>query len=331
MSAQTPGSMVIKTGFEALLPKGFMVGHAQDDQAGTGCTVILCEQGATGAVSVRGAAPATTETDLLDPRNTVEKVNGILLSGGSAFGLEAVSGVMQWLSQKGVGFSVLTARVPIVCGASIFDLTVGSDSVYPNKAMGYMACENATTKVPTGNVGAGTGASIGKLLGESLAMKAGLGFSSMQIDDLIVSAVVVVNAVGNVFDRAKGAYIAGIRDPHASSGIIDPYTAFEMISSAGRQEGLIGANTTIGCIITNGSLTKAQATHVADMAHDGYARALEPVHTGFDGDAVFVLSSCQAAASVDLIGVLAARVIEASIHHAACSAVSAYGLPGCQG
>ena len=327
MSLILPESIDLQFGNETVLPKGFSVGHAQDVAAATGCTAIIHENGAVGAVSVRGAAPATIETDLLEPRNTVERINAVLLSGGSAFGLEAASGVMRWLSEHKAGFEVSGSIVPIVCGASIFDLTLGEGEVFPDKDMGYAACESATTRMLTGNVGAGTGASVGKMFGEAFSMKSGLGCASTCFGELVVAALAVVNAVGNVYDRTSGKAIAGVRDPENPSSILDPYQAFLIMDSVMDKAPTIPENTTISCVLTNGTLTKAQATHVADMAHDGYARAIEPVHTGFDGDTVFVLASGMFPCSSDLIGILAARVIEAAIHVAATSAKAAYGLP----
>ena len=331
MTTMSDGDLQLKTGEGTLLPRGFLVGHAQDEAGGTGCTAVICEAGAVAAVSVRGAAPATLETDLLEPSNTVQQINAVLLSGGSAFGLEAASGAMQWLAKRGAGFSVGDAVVPIVCGASIFDLGVGRGDVYPDKAMGFAACEAAQTSVRVGNVGVGTGASVGKLLGGNLSMKSGFGAASLQFGELIVTAVVGLNAVGNVFDRMSATTIAGVINPQDGSLLLDAYDAFMMMAATSGNEPGFPANTTIGCVLTNGTLTKAQAAHVADMAHDGYARAIEPVHTGFDGDTVFVMSSGDFPGSPEVIGVLAARVMEAAIHDAALSASGAYGLLAARG
>ncbi|MDR0346795.1 MAG: P1 family peptidase [Coriobacteriales bacterium] len=362
-------SLALQAGAQAPLPEGFLLGHAQNADAGTGCTVVLCEQGAVAGVAVRGAAPATRETDLLNPCNTVEKIHATILSGGSAFGLDAAGGVMRWLAERGIGLNVGAAVVPIVCGACIFDLGVGDGSVRPDAALGYAACEAAATNAPTprsGNVGVGTGASVGKLLGEASAMKCGFGIAGIRLGELIVTALVAVNALGNVFDRTSGQTLAGARDPRTKSTILNPYEALSLMSAmAGAAEGgmagaggsgngaagepssaasasplntptantgastapTAGANTTIGCILTNGMLTKAQATRVADMAHDGFARAIEPVHTGFDGDTIFALSTAVLPTSPDLLGALAAFVMEAAIHDAARSATSAFGLP----
>jgi len=262
----------------------------------------------------------------LDPRHTVDRINAVILSGGSAFGLEAASGAMSWLSERTVGFNFAGACIPIVCGASIFDLTVGSASRFPDKEMGYAACEAATSEVVTGNVGAGIGASVGKILGPEFSMKSGLGCASLQFNGLSITALVVVNAVGNIFDRGLDKTIAGVINPVDRTTIIDPYEAFSLALQAGAVPSAIPSNTTISCIMTNGILTKSQANHVADMVHDAYARAIEPVHTGFDGDTAFVLSSATYPCSPDLIGILATRVMESAIHDAIYSAASAYGL-----
>jgi L-aminopeptidase/D-esterase-like protein len=319
----------IQTGSETVVPEGFLLGHTQDTRAATGCTVIICKEGAIAGVAVRGAAPATRETDLLDPRNTVEKINAVLLSGGSAFGLDAAAGIMRWLVERDAGFRVGTATVPIVCGACIFDLGVGDSDVTPSLEDGYAACENATATVTTGNVGVGTGASVGKLLGESFAMKGGFGAASARLGELVVTAFVAVNALGNVFDRDTGQALAGTRNPQAQTTILSPSQAFSLILKAGAETetSAHGKNTTIGCVLTNGILTKAQATRVADMAHDGFARAIEPAHTSFDGDAMFALSTATIPTTPDLLGALGALVTEAAIHDAIRSATTAYGLP----
>jgi len=322
-----PDSFTLKNGLKTTLPAGFLIGHAQDEEAATGCSVILCEEAALAAVSVRGAAPATRETDLLDPRNTVERINAVVLSGGSAFGLDAAGGVMRWLSERNRGFRFAGSCVPIVCGASIFDLGVGSPSVFPNNDMGYAACVAASSTVKTGNVGAGIGASVGKILGTDYSMKSGIGCASIEFGEIIVAALVCVNAAGNIFDRSTSKLIAGVRNPFDNGSLLDAYQAFSLMLQSAEKPPSQPTNTTISCVITNGVLTKAQASHVADMAHDGYARAIEPVHTGFDGDTVFILSSTTQPCSSDMIGILAARVMESAIHNALHSAQSAYGLP----
>ncbi|MDR2106206.1 MAG: P1 family peptidase [Coriobacteriales bacterium] len=339
----------IQTGSDAILPEGFLLGHAQDESAGTGCTAIICEQGGIAGVSVRGAAPATRETDLLDPCNVVERAHAVVLSGGSAFGLDAANGVMRWLEQRGVGFPVNDAVVPIVCSACIFDLNIGDGSVRPDAAFGLAACEDAMRTggrvLRTGNVGVGAGASVGKLLDIGFAMKGGFGAASIQLGEIRVAALVAVNAFGNVLDRTTGELLAGVRDPQAGTSILDSWHAFSLMLAATEQTTsgaetahvpgfaatpVPGANTTIGCVLTNATLTKAHATRVADMAHDGLARAIDPVHTSFDGDALFALSTAKLAAPPDLIGALGAAVTEAAILNAIRSATSAHGLPSAQ-
>ncbi|MDR1185828.1 MAG: P1 family peptidase [Coriobacteriales bacterium] len=328
--------IAIQTGSKAILPAGFLVGHAQNETAGTGCTTIICEQGAIGGVSVRGAAPATRETDLLNPCNTVERVNGIVLSGGSAFGLDAAGGAMRWLSEHKAGFCVAETVVPIVCSACLFDLNVGDGGVCPDAAFGYAACEAASTTVATGNVGAGTGASVGKLLGEQLSMKGGFGAASICLEELTVTALVVVNALGTIYDRSTTMALAGTRDPQTKTTLLDPIQAALMMLGTGmnpessqNSERLktAPANTTIGCLLTNGILTKAQMTRIADCAHDGYARAIDPVHTGFDGDAIFALTTATIPTIPDLVGMLGAVAMEKAIHNAVLSATGAYRLP----
>ncbi|MDR0349942.1 MAG: P1 family peptidase [Coriobacteriales bacterium] len=322
-------ALEIRTGAAATLVEGFRLGHATDERAGTGCTVITCEQGALGALSVRGAAPATRESDLLDPRGSVERVNAVMLSGGSAFGLDAAGGAMRWLSERGWGLDVGGAVVPIVCGASLFDLLVGDKAIRPDDSFGYRACEEASSIVTVGNVGAATGASVGKLLGGDFDMKSGFGAASLCLDGLCVSALVALNALGTVFERASGRLIAGVRDPRAPDTILDAPEALRLAMSGADVKAAPspGSNTTIGCVLTNALLTKAQATHIADMAHDGYARAIEPVHTRLDGDAVFILTTAQQEASPDVVGALCAWVMEAAVCDAALSATAAYGLP----
>ncbi|MCL2632406.1 MAG: P1 family peptidase [Coriobacteriia bacterium] len=351
----------LASGSETRMPNGFLFGNYEQADAGTGCTVLINPAGATGGVAVRGGAPATRETDLLDPSNMVQVVHAVVLSGGSAFGLDASSGVMRWLEEKGIGLKFAGHCIPIVTGACIFDLTVGEPGIRPDADWGYQACSNADTSISTGNVGAGTGATVGKMLGPNLAMKAGLGAASIAVSDLVVTAFVSVNAAGNVFSGSRGRMVAGARDPERPLSILDPYQAlFAQIQAAAAEkdnplltEGDSAAqssgagqaaqagsettpedeqaaartNTTIGCILTNAQLTKAQATRVASMAHDGFARAIEPVHTSNDGDTIFVMGSNEVQTSPDIVGILAARVMEAAIVNAALDAEGAYGLP----
>jgi L-aminopeptidase/D-esterase-like protein len=316
--------------------RGIEVGHAQNEEALTGCTVILCRKGAVAGVDVRGGAPGTRETDLLSPINMVEKVHAILLAGGSAFGLDAAGGVMHYLDEKKIGFNTGAAKVPIVPAAILYDLNLGRADVRPDSAMGALAAASAVPTPPAeGNVGAGTGASVGKMFGSSLAMKSGLGTASMDIGGVIVGAIVAVNAFGDVIDPEMGEIIAGLR-----SGKIGPLrvggkgqfadTLAMMKSPIGRS--ILGfasrGNTVIGAVATNAALTKAQATKVAQMAHDGLARTIRPAHTMLDGDTIFALSTGSKKADVSIIGSFAAEVMAQAIVRAVKMAKPAGGLPG---
>lgn len=313
----------------------FRFGHATDAELATGCTVIIAPDGAACGVDVRGGGPATRETDLLKPENMVESVHAVVLSGGSAFGLEASCGVMDELAGRGIGFPVETARVPIVTGACLFDLLIGKAG-HPDKAMGRRAAEAAFAGKPfgEGNVGAGTGATVGKLLGGDRAMKSGFGLHAMRFGDLVVAALVAVNALGNVRDES-GAWIAGCRADDGS--VMDGGGAFELAvhamaapktppSTAG-SGGTCCTNTTIGAIVTNARLTKAQATKVSSICHDAYARAIKPVHTSNDGDTIFTLASGDIAVPGDLVAVMGTEAMQRAICRAVALAPSAYGLP----
>ncbi|MDQ2690429.1 MAG: P1 family peptidase [Chloroflexota bacterium] len=301
--------------------RGIEVGHAQDDKALTGCTVILCRAGAVAGVDVRGGAPGTRETDLLDPVNLVENVHAVVLAGGSAFGLDAASGVMRYLEEQGIGFPTSEARVPIVPTTILYDLGIGRADVRPDAAMGYRAAAEASPNPPReGNVGAGTGASVGKVRGMEYATKSGIGTWSMESNGLIVGALVAVNAIGDVVDPNSGEKIVGLR-----SG-----TSLEwMKNNPARPE--IQSNTVIGVIGTNARLTKAGATKVAQMAHDGLARAIRPAHTMYDGDTIFTLATGEKEADLSLVGACAADVMAETIVRAVKLAESAGGLPNFQG
>jgi L-aminopeptidase/D-esterase-like protein len=317
--------------------RGIEVGHAQDNEALTGCTVILCRRGAVAGVDVRGGAPGTRETDLLNPVNLVEKVHAIVLSGGSAFGLDAASGVMKYLEEHNIGFNTGVAKVPIVPSAILYDLNLGRADVRPDPAMGYHAAASASSDAPTeGNVGAGTGASVGKMFGSSLATKSGVGTASMRIGGgVAVAALVAVNAWGDIVDPQTGEIVAGLR-----SGKVGPLrvggtghfadTLAMMRRPLGR--GLLGfasrANTVIGVVATNARLTKAQATKVAQMAQDGIARTIRPAHTLLDGDVLFALSTGARKADVSTVGAFAAEVMVQAVLRAVKLARPAGGLPG---
>ena len=288
---------------------GIRVGHAQNDEARTGCTAILCEDGAVGGVDQRGGAPGTRETDLLRPLHRVEKVHGVLLTGGSAFGLDAAGGVMRYLEERGVGFDVGVARVPIVPAAVIFDLAIGRADVRPDAEMAYQACANATTDpVAEGSVGAGTGATVGKILGMQNATKSGVGSACVEIGEgLFVGAIAVVNALGDVIDPRNGEIIAGARSEGGFADTLKVMQKFQVLSLASAD------NTVIGVVATNAKLTKEEANKVAQMAQDGLARAVRPAHTMYDGDTIFALSTGELKADVNLIGAFAAEVFAEAI------------------
>lgn len=290
---------------------GIKIGHAQNIDAGTGCSVIICEDGAVGGVDVRGGAPGTRETDLLNPVNLVDRVHGIVLSGGSAFGLDAASGVMKYLEEKNIGFDVGVTKVPIVSSAVLFDLAVGDYKIRPDKKMGYEACINAEKNNNLqGNVGAGTGATVGKVLGMEYAMKGGLGTSCFKAGDLMVGAIIAVNCFGDVIDPCSGNIIAGAlnRDRKTFAD-----TERIMISQYDNKKNPFSGNTTIGVVITNGILTKAQANKVASMAHNGYGRTMRPAHSMVDGDTIFTMSTSSVEADINVVGLLAAKAVEKAV------------------
>jgi len=315
---------------------GIEVGHAQDEQALTGCTVILCRGGAVAGVDQRGGAPGTRETDLLNPVNLVEKVHAILLSGGSAFGLDAAAGVMRYLEEQKIGFKAGSVRVPIVPAAILFDLDLGRADRRPDAEMGYTAAKSARTgAVAEGNVGAGTGASVGKIFGHAGAMKSGLGTASLEIGGGIrVGTLVAVNAFGDVIDPQTGQVIAGARPTKLGPVKLGGGGQFAdtlqvMRTLAGRTVLSVAArsNTVIGVVATNAHLDKAQITKVAQMAQDGLARSIRPSHTMLDGDTLFALSCGRRQADVSLVGAFAAEALSHAILRAAEAARPAGGLP----
>jgi L-aminopeptidase/D-esterase-like protein len=289
---------------------GLEVGHDTDLRRPTGCTVVLCREGATAGVDVRGAAPGTRETDLLAPENTVSQVHGLLLSGGSAFGLDAASGVMRWLDEHGHGFPVGPLRVPIVPGAVIFDLLVGDGRLRPDADAGYRACQRASSApVEQGCVGAGAGATVGKLFGPSRAMKGGVGSAALQVGPWVVGALVVCNAMGDVVDPRTGQLLAGARTAPGSLDMMDTVQA--QLNGTPGAAALAGGNTTIGVVGCNAHLTKAQAKRLAQVGHDGWARTIRPVHTPMDGDTLFALATARVSDEPDmmLLSTLAAEVV----------------------
>lgn len=305
---------------------GVFAAHATNGAAGTGCTVIICPSGATGGVDVRGGAPATRETDLLRPEETVDVIHSVVLSGGSAFGLAAACGVADELERRGIGLDVGVARVPIVSGACLFDLACGDPSVRPTADDGRAACARALddpdAPLARGNVGAGTGCTVGKLAGPERAMKGGLGEDVERAGELVCGAVSAVNACGDVRDPDTGEAIAGMRD--ATGGLA---RTLDVLLGGSASMPLERANTTISCVVTNARLTKAQATKVAQMAADAYAHAISPTHTTNDGDTVFVMATGAVEAPVDVVGSLATRALGRAIADGARQAATAYGYP----
>jgi len=343
---------------------GIKVGHAQDTLAGTGCTVILCEKGAVTGVDVRGGAPSTRETDLLSPMNIVPQAHAVFLSGGSAFGLPSAAGVMKYLEERGIGFDVGVTKIPIVPGAAIFDLTVGNHTVRPTSTMAYNACEQATQGIndqrvndqginnqrinnqrinnqrinnqrinnqgiySQGNIGAGTGATVGKIAGMEYAMKGGLGSASIKSGELVVGALVVVNCLGDVVDPITGKIIAGSLMEN-KRGFRNTMRVLKQGSEDSRLSifsSSISENTTIGVIATNACLNKADAMRVAMMTHDGYARTIKPAHTMYDGDTVFCMSTGDVQCDLSKIGALAADVMAQAVINAIQKAESSYGF-----
>jgi len=308
---------------------GIKVGHAQNITGGTGCTVILPEDGAVCGVDVAGGGPGTRETDALNPVNLIQKIQAIYLSGGSAYGLAGADGVMRWCEENQRGYSVPGGVVPIVPAAVLFDLPVADFNARPDREMGYQACLNATdVDSRCGNIGAGTGASVGKLAGMELAMKGGLGTASITINDIVIGAIVAVNCLGDVIDPVTGKIIAGAltEDKSDFAGTLNLFK--ERITA---NTPLKTSNTTIGAIATNAALTKSQATKVSMMAHDGFARVINPIHTLHDGDTIFTLSTGDQEADVSIIGALAAEVMATAVIRAVKAAKSSYGLKGFAG
>lgn len=333
---------------------GINIAHYTDEANGTGCTVIVCPKGATGGVDVRGGAPATRETDLLRPEETVDVLHAVVLSGGSAFGLAAANGVAEELERRNLGLDVFVTKVPIVSGACLFDLAFGDAHVRPTAENGAAAVaealDNAPHPLPVGNVGAGTGCTVGKLAGPAQSMKGGLGTAVAEAGQLVCGALSAVNACGNVVDPITGENIAGMRAAADSTQIVstveaalamgapmplDIKHADERIDhdAVAQAEDAAAApaartNTTISCVVTNAKLTKAQATKVAQMAVDAYAHTIKPTHTTNDGDTIFVMATGEVEAPVDVVGILATQALENAIVCGARSAKTSHGLIG---
>ena len=315
---------------------GIEVGQETDNDAITGCTVVLCPDGAVGGVDQRGGAPGTRETDLLRPMHLVEKVHAVLLAGGSAFGLDAATGVMNYLEENQIGFNTGFARVPIVPAAILFDLGLGDPTIRPNAEMGYRACQKASSAPPDeGNFGAGTGCSVGKILGPGQSMKSGIGTASLEIGNGIrIGAIIAVNSFGDVIDPKNEKIIAGTRSINARITKIGSEDYFANTLSIMRSQ--IGrtalsfasrSNTIIGVVATNARLDKNETNKVAQMAHNGIGRTIRPAHTLFDGDTIFALSTGKKRADVNIIGAFAVEVVSEAILRGVQAATSVAGLP----
>ncbi len=304
----------------------FRIGQTENNSAATGCTVILCSEGMRAGLDVRGGGPASRESQLLNPLMSAQIIHAVVLSGGSAFGLGAANGVMEYLEQKGIGFDVGVTKVPLVAQSDLFDLTVGDTFVRPDPKMGYEAARLAA-EAPNyrdGNYGAGCGATVGKFCGMDTCMKSGIGSYAVEIGDLKVGAIVALNALGDVFDWKTGKQVAGLRteDGKGLRRTIDV-----MKSKIETVENKFVGNTTIGAVITNAEFNKTQLCKIAGMAHDGYARSINPVHTSADGDSIYALSAGTVNADQDLVGTLAAEVMSEAILRAVMHAEGAYGYP----
>ncbi len=302
------------------------IGQAENAEAGTGCTVLLLgPEGAPAGLDVRGGGPASRESELLKPMAAAGVIHAILLSGGSAFGLDAAGGVMRYLEERNIGFDVGVAKVPLVCQSCLFDLTVADAHTRPDAGMAYAACCHAETgNYQDGNFGAGTGATVGKLLGMEHCMKSGIGSYAVQIGDLKVGALVAVNALGDVYDWKNGCKVAGLLADDRKTFLDTEQVACQKIDVV---ENKFVANTTLGVVITNAQFDKTRLCKIAGMAHDGYARAIRPVHTTADGDSIYAVSLGTVQADQDVVGALGAQVMAEAILRAVRAARPAYGLP----
>lgn len=312
--------------------RGIEVGHHTDTRRPTGCTVVLAREGAVAGVDVRGAAPGTRETDLLAPTNLVERVHAVMLSGGSAWGLDAAGGAMRWLERRGIGLAIGPGRVPIVPAAVLFDLYLGDASIRPDAQAGEAACDAASSRPPEeGNVGAGTGAIVGKIFGLEQAMKGGIGTASVRVGGVTVGALIACNALGDVLDPGTGQVVAGARQP-GSLALLDTRRA--LLAGVPPRRLVPGANTTIGVIATDAVLTKPQASRLATVGHDGLARAINPAHTMLDGDALFALATGTSGqpAEMMLLATMAAEAVALATVRAVRAArsidVGSLHLPG---
>ena len=306
---------------------GFRIGHAQNAEAATGCTVLLCDRMSPAGLDVRGGGPASRESQILNPLMAADGINAVLLSGGSAFGLDAAGGVQRYLEERDIGFDVGFAKVPLVSESCLFDLGVGSKDVRPDAAMAYAACENASYDPPKeGNVGAGTGCTVGKYKGALRAMKSGFGTFALEAGTVRVGALVAVNALGDVYGP-DGMPVAGLL---AEDGKSLSCTVTELMNDMSHAANLFSGNTTLGIVVTNCAFRKPELCKVAGMTHNGYARAIRPVHTTADGDSIYTLSVGDIPGDVNLVGTMAAYAMERAIVRAVTAAHSAYGFKACR-
>ncbi|MCR4606037.1 MAG: P1 family peptidase [Eubacterium sp.] len=306
--------------------KGIHIGQAENSEAATGLTVIISEQGMGAGLDIRGGGPASRDSGLLDPLTAAEIVHAVVLGGGSAFGLGAANGVMEYLEKKDIGFDVGVTKVPLVVQSDIFDLTVGDKDVRPDPAMGFEAAKNAmeNPNYKDGNYGAGCGATVGKILGMETCMKTGIGSYAIEIGELQIGAIVAVNSLGDIYDYKTAKKIAGLLTEDKKA-FLDTLSIME--GSIEVKENKFVDNTTIGAIITNAKFTKSQLCKIAGMTHNGFARSIKPVHTSADGDSIYALSVGDVSADMDLVGTLAADVMSEAIIRAVEAADSAYGYP----
>ena len=303
-----------------------MIGQAENKEAATGCTVLICEDGMRAGLDVRGGGPASRESQLLNPLMSAQIVHAIVLSGGSAYGLGTANGVMTYLEEQGIGYDTGYALVPLVAQSDIYDLSVGDPSVRPDPDMGYEAAKKAleAPNYQDGNFGAGCGASVGKIAGMDFAMKTGIGSYAVQIGDLKIGAIVVLNALGDVYDWRTGEQIAGFLTEDKTSL---RSTMEQMSSSIEAKDNKFTGNTTLAVVVTNANFNKSQLCKIAGMAHDGYARSINPVHTSADGDSIYAVSVGDVVADQDLVGALGAEVVSEAIIRAVYNSEGAYGLP----
>ena len=314
------------------------IGQTENTEAATGCTVFICDEGMRAGLDVRGGGPASRESQLLNPLMSAQQIHAIVLAGGSAYGLEAANGVMRYLEEKGIGYDTGFALVPLVAQADLYDLSVGDASVRPDAAMGYEAARTAFEEpnYKDGNYGAGCGATVGKISGMGTCMKSGIGSYAVQLGALKVGAVVAVNALGDIFDAKTGKQIAGLltedrtalrsTNDYMRASIAAVENKFTGNTTLAADNNFTG-NTTLAVVMTNASFDKAQLCKIAGMAHDGYARSINPVHTSADGDSIYAVSTGEVEADQDLTGALAAEVVSEAIRRAVMNAESAYGYP----